>query len=167
MNHNPWTTRRARVRVAGALASGLALLLSAGCGDDGLGQRYPVSGRVTYKGEPVASASISFYPAGGPSDQQRGATGVVEDGYYSLSTQGENDGAFPGEYLVSIAARAPDMTQAKENAAKIGGLMRQEDVARAYAKAKSSIPRKYESPDAGLRAKVEAGRNTFDFDLVD
>lgn len=166
MSQTSWIFRRVRVRLAGVLASGLALL-AAGCGDDGLAERYPVSGNVTYKGEPVASASISFYPVGGGAGEQRGASGVVKDGYYTLSTQGDDDGAFPGDYLVSITARTPDMTQAKENAAKIGGLMSQDDVARAYKSAKSPIPRKYESPDAGLKAKVEAKSNTFDFELVD
>jgi len=166
MPYASWISRRFRGRIAGALAAVLALL-SAGCGDDGLGERYPVSGKVTYKGEPVPSASISFYPVGGPTGEQRGASGVVKDGYYTLSTQGNDDGAFPGEYQVSIAARDPDLSKAKENAAKIGGLMRQDDVARAYKKAKSSIPKKYESPDAGLKAKVEPKSNTFNFDLVD
>jgi len=161
-----WISRRFRVGAAGVLASGFALLL-AGCGDDGLGDRYPVSGMVTYKGEPVPSASISFYPVGGSTGEQRGASGTVKDGYYTLSTQGDDDGAFPGEYQVSITARNPDMSKAKETASKIGGLMSQNDVARAYRKAKSSIPLKYESPDAGLRAKVEPGSNTFNFDLVD
>lgn len=158
--------RRVRVRRAGVLALGLAAL-AAGCGDDGLGARYPVSGKVTYKGEPVATGSISFYPAGGPSEEQRGAVGVIKDGYYTVSTQGDDDGAFPGEYLVTVTGRAPDMSKAKENAAKIGGMMRQDDIARAYSKAKSGVPRKYESPDAGLKAKVEPRKNTFDFELTD
>lgn len=166
MNFEPWTSRRARAVLASALACGLALI-SAGCGDDGLGKRYPVSGVITYKGEPVANGTISFYPAGGPTEEQRGATGVIESGRYSLSTQGDDDGAFPGEYLVAISARAPDMSQAKRNAEKSGGMMRQSDVGAAYSKAKSVIPLKYESPDAGLTAKVEPGRNTFNFDLVD
>ena len=33
------------------------------CGsDDGLGKRYPVSGTVTYKDQPVPKGSISFVP---------------------------------------------------------------------------------------------------------
>ncbi len=161
-----WISRRFPLRAAGVLASTLAIVLS-GCGDDGLAKRYPVSGKVTYKGEPVAQASISFYPAAGQTGEQRGASGVVKDGYYTLSTLGSDDGAFPGDYQVSISARMPDMTKAKDKASKIGGLMSQDDVAKAYAKAKSTIPMKYESPDAGLKAKVEAKSNTFDFDLTD
>jgi len=149
-----------------ALAA-LACLVAAGCGDDGLGERYKVTGTVTYKGKPVSSGSIQFYPAGG-SPEARGATGVIKDGAYSLSTQGDDDGAFAGDYLVAITARKPDMSGAQANADKIGGLYRQEDVAKAYKKAPSEVPTKYESPEAGgLRAKVEAKSNTIDFELTD
>jgi hypothetical protein len=160
-------SRSPAARVAGVFASGLALLLVIGCGDDGLGKRYPVSGTVKYKGANVANASITFYPAGGQTEEKRGATGVVKDGYYKLSTIGNDDGAFPGDYLVAISARTPDMSKAKENAAK-GGSFRQDDVAKAFKKAGSEIPVKYESPEGGgLKAKVEAKSNTFDFELKD
>ena len=41
----------------------MALALSAGCGDDGYGRRYPVSGTVTYKGQPLKQGTITFTPA--------------------------------------------------------------------------------------------------------
>ncbi|MDG3006463.1 hypothetical protein [Paludisphaera mucosa] len=161
-NRRPWTRTKG---LAAAVAVGL---LAAGCGDDGLAQRYKVTGTVTYQGKPVSSGSISFYPAGGGTSDQRGATGVIKDGYYALSTQGDEDGAFPGDYLVAVTARKPDMGKAQENADKIGGLYRQEDVAKAYKKAPSDIPQKYESPEkGGLKAKVEAKSNTIDFPLAD
>jgi hypothetical protein len=157
--------RSSAVRASAVLASGLALVLAGGCSDDGLAKRYPVSGKVTYKGAPVASASISFVPST-PSDEQRGASGIVKDGYYTLSTLGDDDGAFPGDYLVTVSGRNPDMTEAKANAG--GGMARQDDVAKAFKKADSSIPLKYESPEnGGLKAKVEAKSQTIDFDLKD
>lgn len=160
--------RTTAVRAASVLAAGVALLLLSGCGDDGLSTRYPVSGTVKYKGEPVASASITFYPAGAPAGDQRGATGVVKDGSYTLSTIGDDDGAFVGDYVVSITARNPDLTKAKANIEGTGGSMRQDDVAKAFKSAKGAIPLKYESPESGgLKAKVEAKSNTFDFDLTD
>ncbi len=167
MPHVSKIFRRSSFSALGVFSASLAMLLLTGCGDDGLGKRYPVSGNVTYKGEPVASASISFYPIVGQGEEQRGASGVVKDGYYSLSTMGGDDGAFVGEYQVSISARAPDLSTAKANAQERGGSYRQDDVAKAYSKASSAIPRKYESPDAGLKAKVEAKSNTFNFDLTD
>jgi len=159
-------TRSSAVRATALLASGLALILVGGCSDDGLGKRYAVSGKVTYKDAPVASASIAFVPVGGQTDEHRGANGVVKDGYYTLSTLGDDDGAFPGDYLVTVSARTPDMSGAQANAG--GGSFRQDDVAKAFKKAGSSIPLKYESPEAGgLKAKVEARSQTFDFNLVD
>jgi len=168
MRNDADSNRRPSTRTALLLAPLSLGLLALGCGDDGLGQRYKVSGNVTYQGKPVSNGSIQFFPAGNATDGQRGATGVVKDGYYTLSTQGDDDGAFPGDYVVTITARAPDMTEAKANADKIGGLARQEDVAKAYKKAPSEVPQKYESPQqGGLTAKVEARSNTLDFDLTD
>jgi hypothetical protein len=160
-------SRRSAVRAAGVFASSLAVMLLGGCGDDGLGKRYPVSGKVTYNNAPVAAGTVSFYPAGGQVGDMRGASGIIKDGSYTLSTIGTDDGAFPGDYLVSISGRSPDLTQAKENA-KSGGSYRQDDVAKAFKNAKSPIPQKYESPEAGgLKAKVEAKSQTIDFKLTD
>jgi hypothetical protein len=158
--------RRLLVRALCACSSAAIAVVIVGCSDDGLGKRYAVSGKVTYKGEPVADASISFRPVGGePGSEQRGATGVVKDGRYSLSTIGGDDGAFPGKYDVSISARAPDMSKAEANRLKTGGSARQDDVAAAFKNAKSAIPRKYEAPI--LKATVEAKSNGIDFDLKD
>lgn len=167
MLYFPVPTRCALSR-ARNLAAATAAVMLVGCGEDGLAERHPVSGTVAYKDQPVAAGSISFFPAGGGSPDQRGATGVIKDGYYTLSTQGDDDGAFAGDYLVAVTARTPDMAKAQENADKIGGLYRQEDVARANRKAPSAIPQKYESPEqGGLRAKVEPKSNEINFDLVD
>jgi hypothetical protein len=164
-----FTTRSLRRFIRGALFLGSAcgLLAVFGCGDDGLGRRYRVSGTVTYKGQPVPKGSISFYPSGGGTET-RGAAGVITDGKYTMSTQGENDGVFPGDYLVAITARDVDMSTAQEHVAKHGGSARQDDVSKAYATAKSLIPKKYEVPEQSkLTAKVEAKSNTFDFPLTD
>jgi hypothetical protein len=160
-------TRSSAVRASALLASGLALILAGGCSDDGLAKRYAVSGQVTVKGAPVKSGSISFIPAGGQTGENRGASGAINDGYYSLSTLGDDDGAFPGDYLVTVSGRAPDLSKAADNA-KSGGSYRQDDVAKAFANAKSEVPLKYESPEAGgLKAKVEAKSQTINFDLKD
>ena len=156
--------RSTRKALAFALAS--ALVVAAGCGDDGLGKRYSVSGMVNYKGQPLEEGTIAFMSVGGaPGAESRGAFGVIENGKYKLSTQGDSDGAFPGDYTVTVSARKVDMAAASKNAG--AGSARQDDVAKAYKKAASAVPRKYESPDAGLKAKVEAKSNTISFDLVD
>jgi len=166
MQRISFDSRRFGVRVLGVLISAIGTLVIIGCSDDGLGKRFPVSGKVTYNGAPVADASISFRPVGGDQGaDQRGASGTVKDGSYKLSTIGGDDGAFPGQYEVSISARTPDMTKAEENRQKTGGSARQDDVAAAYKNAKSAIPRKYEAPI--LKATVEAKSNGINFELTD
>jgi hypothetical protein len=156
------------IQAFGTLGSALAVIAVLGCGDDGLAKRYSVSGNVTYKGAPVAVGSISFYSTAAQGAETRNASGSIKDGYYSLSTIGGDDGAFPGDYLVAISARTPDMSQAKANADKVGGSYRQDDVAKAFAKAPSAIPKKYESTEkSGLKATVVAGSNKIDFPLTD
>jgi hypothetical protein len=66
------------------------VLASCGTADYGIGQRYPVSGTVTYNGQPLEKGMISFTPDG---TKGVGATGVIEDGSYALSTAGGGDGA--------------------------------------------------------------------------
>ena len=129
---------------------------------------YAVSGQVTYKGVPLEVGSITFYAIGGKDSETRGATGAIKGGYYTLSTIGGDDGAFPGDYIVAISSKVPDMSTAKTNAEKSGGSFRQDDVAKAFKKAESVIPKKYESTEtSGLKAKVEAHGNKIDFPLSD
>jgi hypothetical protein len=152
---------------------GPALLLVLGCGGDDLGTRYAVSGKVTYKGAPVAKGTISFVP---DDKEGRGATGQIENGYYSLTTQTPGDGAFPGKYTVTVDTR--DVGEAEQKAAtekfaqqkKIDGLVEvpQEVQAKLYAKAKTTTPLKYMAPQSSdLKATVEAHSNSLDFDLKD
>ena len=149
------------------MASAFGLLLVIGCGDDGLGKRYPVYGTVTYKDQPLARGTVTFY-ATGKDAETRGATGAIKDGSYSMSTIGGEDGVFPGDYQVSVSSLNVDMSQAKANQEKTGGSFRQDDVAKAYKAADSVIPKKYNSTEkSGLTAKVEARSNKIDFKLTD
>jgi hypothetical protein len=152
---------------AATLASALGLLMVIGCGDDGLGKRYPVYGTVTYKDQPLAQGTVTFF-ATGKDAETRGATGSIKDGSYTMSTIGGEDGVFPGDYQVSIASLNVDMSKAKANQEKTGGSFRQDDVAKAYKAAESLIPKKYNSTEkSGLTAKVEARSNKIDFKLSD
>jgi hypothetical protein len=56
------------------------VIFSAGCADSGVA-RVPGSGRVTFDGEMVHSASISFLPEHGPS-----ANGEITGGRYNFSS---------------------------------------------------------------------------------
>jgi hypothetical protein len=93
------------------LLPGLALflpLLLLGCGDtSGVGPTYPVSGKITFNGEPLnaENTSVLFKP-----DSARGNTSPFEpagtvdkDGSYALVTKGK-EGAPPGWYKVVVTA---------------------------------------------------------------
>ncbi len=83
-------------------------LLILGCGDaSGVGTTYPVSGTITFNGEPLnaENTSVLFKP-----DASRGNASPFEpvgtadaDGSYTLITRGK-DGAPPGWYKVVVTA---------------------------------------------------------------
>jgi hypothetical protein len=109
----------------------------------------PVTGVVTYKGEPLADAQVSFIPAKGkPASATTGA-----DGRFQLTTFEPNDGAIVGEHTVTIAKTAPAADKKDDP----------------YAEHKSVIPEKYGNlKESGLKETVTAdGPNDFKFELTD
>ena len=152
-----------------AMMTVLGLGLSAGCSDDtGLEKRYPVSGTVTYKEQPLAKGQISFVPADPSDTRLRPANGTIVNGHYTLTTAAAGDGAFPGKYKVSISSLDIDNTQVIETITKYGGGGRQGEIGKAAAKAKSLIPEKYRSSEmSGLEATVATKPNDIDFTLKD
>ena len=93
-------SRLGRSRPAGLLV--LALGMLPGCGDDDLGTRYRVSGRVTRKGEPVTKGTVNFMPVDPLTG--RAASGAIQsDGTYTLTTQDPDDGALAGDYRVVVS----------------------------------------------------------------
>lgn len=150
--------------LAPALVAALTLVAT-GCGDDsGLAKRYPVSGKVTYKGEPVPKARIDFKAT---TPEGRDASGEVVDGYYKLTTVDPGDGALPGDYKVTILAVDVD-TAELEKIAKGGQFHHDKAFAKAQKTAKNLLPPRYKLPDtSGIEAKVEEHSNTFDFPLED
>ena len=154
-----------RIKVAACLLwCSVPVGLSAlpGCGpDDGLGKRLPVSGTVTYKGQPLASGNVSFMPE--DLSIGRPASGVIEGGSYRMTTMSPDDGVIPGKYRVAIGATEKvDLGPAPAG----GGMMDQVVVAKAARKAKSLIPPKYnDATQSGLTVEVPGG--SYDFDLKD
>jgi hypothetical protein len=148
-----------------------AVLVMTSCGiDDGLGQRFAVSGKVTYNGTPLAKGAISFVPE---ESNGIGATGAVENGAYTLSTGGNNDGARVGKYKVTITAKEDSYAKAKADFAKDSkgadpGYVPRQYVANAGAAAKSLIPPGYGDPrTTTLAADVKEQSNTINFELSD
>jgi hypothetical protein len=91
-------------RVLGVLAAAL-FAAAAGCG--GPTGLVPVSGKVTYHGQPAAGAVVYFHRQGesGPAGLPVPYGIVDEDGTFSLSTDGLGRGALPGTYSVLVEWR--------------------------------------------------------------
>jgi hypothetical protein len=142
---------------------GLVSMTVIGCGeDDGIGRRYPVSGTIKYRGQPVPKATVTFTPvdvaAGRPA-----TGGTDENGYYRLGTAATDDGALPGKYTVSISAVEVDLSKTKTAP---GGMYRHDIIVKAPTK--KMVPAKYSSTKTSpLAAEVQTERNTRDFELED
>lgn len=86
-----------------------ACLVSAGCGssrDPNLPTTASASGKVTYKGQPVNTGTITLHPLG----KGNPAVGLLDaNGNFELSTYGARDGAVIGQHKVTIEIPpAPD-----------------------------------------------------------
>src|SRR5207245_2198960 len=87
-----------RARLTWATVVVAAALAASGCGSDG---KVSVSGQVTLDTQPVEGAIVTFIPVN--ETQGKIAHGTTDkDGVFQLSTSKPNDGAFPGEYKVTV-----------------------------------------------------------------
>jgi hypothetical protein len=89
--------------VIAALA--LSLVSVAGCGDSGR-KIVPVSGTVTFNGQPAKNVIVSFQPLSEKVDDNpgRGSSAYTDDnGHYVLIYDGEKPGALTGKHRVRIS----------------------------------------------------------------
>lgn len=123
---------------------------NSGCNQSGNPQTYPVTGKVTYRGQPVKGGFVMLAPQAAG----HAATGNLEtDGTFRLTTFEKNDGAAPGQYFVAIQVFP----------AEGAGLPGAE-----FGNKKPPIPQRYMSEtSSGLTAEIKAGENTLDFALKD
>jgi major membrane immunogen (membrane-anchored lipoprotein) len=148
-----------------------ALIVMASCGtDDGLGKRYPVSGTVTYNGNPLEKGTISFVSE--DLKNNLGASGTITNGSYTLSTGGNDDGAQAGKYKVTITSKEDFAAKAQADFQKESGKdnpkIPPQFVAKAEAAAKSLIPAGYGDPrTTTLTTEVKQESNTLNFKLSD
>ena len=84
-----------------AVISAVASAIFAGCKRGP--ELVPVSGKVTYKGQPLKHGNILFQPSAGP--PAKGEIGP--DGSFTLSTLKNNDGAVIGKHRVQVICTAP------------------------------------------------------------
>ncbi len=129
-----------------------------GCGGGGTPRPKcaPVSGTVTYKNEPVAGATVTFWTANAP----RAAIGQTDaKGNFQLTTFDPNDGAIVGTHSVTVTkppesapANATEMATAKPAAAPT----------------KPPLPTKYAlASSTPLKFEVKSGSNTAPLELTD
>jgi hypothetical protein len=136
----------------------------AGCGGSTMPKIYPATGTVTWKGEPLADATVSFVPSvGAPSDGRTDAQGK-----FTIMTNGM-PGARAGACKVTVSKFAGA-------GASMPAASKPEDMIKMYENKKKgevekgAIPAKYGRPDtSGLAAEVTAdgAKNVFTFDLKD
>jgi len=154
------------------VAAGLFVLALAGCNPD---RRYTkVSGTITYNGQVVEGASVSFLPVSPDAEPAAGRTDA--SGTYTLTSvyavKG-GKGVLPGEYTVLVmkSEMPPDPLVALFEQGKITSeeLERRQSARMVGLRPIELLPIKYMQPGTtGLKATVEQGKdNTFDFDLTD
>ena len=132
----------------------------AGCGDDDLGQRYRVSGRVIRQGQPLTKGTVNFMPV--DLAKSRAASGEIQsDGSYTLTTKDPGDGALPGDYRVVI-----NLVEVGELERTPGGMPILNQPKKV--KVKNLVSPRYSDPgQTTLKFTVEPHSNTYDIDLTD
>ncbi|MFO0956565.1 MAG: hypothetical protein U0800_03750 [Isosphaeraceae bacterium] len=139
---------------ASALLATITLIGSAtilpGCGSGPEMGR--VTGKVTYKDQPVTKGTVTFVPVD-PSKGRNATGSIMSDGTYTLQTENPNDGALVGDYLVSVTSREDELL---------------DYIPKKPVPPKRLTPEKYESPaGSGLKFTVKGGSNIFDIPLTD
>lgn len=121
----------------------LVFCCASGCGSHEV-PLTPVTGRVLYRGQPVAGGTIVFSP-----DRERGGKGplawsaIDAQGKYALSTDGQ-PGVAPGCYRITIAGAPARIDPDAETPATVP----------------STLPRRYSDPDlSGQLCEVKSGQN--------
>jgi hypothetical protein len=135
-----------------------------GCGGEPqLDGTIAASGTVTYKGQPVEGANVTFSPADG---KGRAASGVTDtEGHFQLTTLKSGDGAMPGKYQVAVAkSEVLNPMTPEEAQAYFEKHQQTPPITR-----KDLLPLKYKRPASSpLKAEVTAdGENNFSFELTD
>jgi len=142
-------------------------VLLTGCWNSSRLPTYPVTGRVTSQGKPVAGAAITFVPTG---KEGEAASAITDsEGKYALTTWEAGDGARPGQYRVKVSKQE----QATVDPSKMVQNLSIEDEQKIYVEnkkppppAKRLIPSKFENEQtSGLIHKVEEKPTTFDIKI--
>ena len=153
------------------------LLLSAGCSNSDA--RYvKVEGTITYKGQAIEGATVSFLPDASDGEPAAGLTDA--EGKYTLTSSnaiGGGTGVLPGTYTVRVVKTQSTVTQDPDEAEQRGEIDYSELQRRLSAKGGSAtkvkheemLPKKYSQPSTTplKNVSVAKGAGTLDFDLTD
>ena len=131
-------------RIATSIALSAVLCAVFGCSSAKGPECFPVRGQVSYKGKPIAEATVVLHRIGGDVEgNQKPIAYTAADGTFVISTTKRGDGAPPGQYAITVELRAPQT---------IG-----EEVVRNGA---HLLPVKYSRPESsGLKCTVEQREN--------
>jgi len=165
-------------KIFASIFVGLCVLILSGCNNPD--SKYSmVEGTITYNGEAVAEATVSFQPVSPDGESASGVTDAT--GRFTLTSVGATTGgrgALPGEYRVTITKWEATPPDPDEEAYSQGQITYEQLQARLSARAtrgsssvttRSLIPERYRTASgSGLTATVTTGRNTpFNFELTD
>ena len=148
---------------------GIGCLLAAtmiGCGD-GRPATTPVSGVVTFEGQPVRDATVVMMTVAGG----RPATGVTdEEGRFVLTTFDKDDGAMLGEHVVTVVKKEMQIKGTTRVTNQQGDASGRDDVSSPVigykTKIKWHLPEKYADPaTSGLTIKVEPNMEPVQIEL--
>ena len=139
----------------------LLLTTIGGCGPGNTLGTMPVSGKVTYKGQSVEGATVSFIPDG----DGRPATAITKaGGAYQLTTL-DSVGALPGQYAVLV--RKTEMPINSQESVSMEEALKLNN--RPPPAPKELLPAKYgDAAKSPLKFEVKQGQaNKFDIQLTD
>lgn len=134
---------------------GATLLLLCGCHGERKEGLAPVTGQITYGGQPIPAGQVFFYPANGG----RRSSGIIDRGKYVLSSYKPGDGALIGKHKVGIdgteiPAPPPDIDAPGATAAPV------------FTPPKRILPAQYyDRATTPLEADVKDENNTINFDI--
>lgn len=130
---------------------------------------YPVTGTVTYKGNPVDGATIIFVPISADTEGATGKSGP--DGQYTTTTYISGDGMRPGDYMLKVFKYDAPPLPPSESSPDFDPNAPLDDEGydpsdSSSAPVKNNLPKKYESEvTSGLKLTVGEEPKTFDIDL--
>lgn len=121
----------------------LATSMTLGCSDSGGLDTQPVTGNVTFDGQPIPEGRIQFRKTEG---DQRAFSAEIKDGQYQME-------ALPGKVQVEVTASRP-----------VPGKFDESNPGEKVPIGEMYIPARYNS-QTELTAEVTSGANQLDFDL--